>query len=73
MSEASAKQCQTLFSFIHLGTGVAMLVVGESNRDPRDCANGASEYLDYGGIATISANVAGILAGFARQAALKVS
>ena len=50
-----------------------MLVVGESNRDPRDCANGASEYLVYGGIATISANVAGILAGFARQSALKVS
>ena len=73
MSEASAKQCQTLFSFIQLGTGVAMLVVGESNRDPRDCANGASEYLVYGGIATISANVAGILAGFARQSALKVS
>ena len=50
-----------------------MLVIGESYRDPIECANGAAEYLFYGGIATILANVAGILAGFARQSALKVS
>ena len=43
------------------------------SRDPLDCANGASEYLFYGGIVIISANVAGILAGCARQAALKVT
>ena len=37
-----------------------------------DCANGASEYLLYGGIITITANVVGLIAGCARQAALKV-
>ena len=80
---------QTFFSFTQVVTGIAMVVVGERNlwvdlynvnivkhvisRDPLDCANGASEYLFYGGIVIISANVAGILAGCARQAALKVT
>ena len=37
-----------------------------------DCANGASQYLFYGGIIIITTNVVGLLAGCARQAALKV-
>ena len=37
-----------------------------------DCANGASQYLFYGGIIIIATNVVGVLAGCARQAALKV-
>ena len=41
-------------------------------RDPLDCANGASQYLFYGGIIIIATNVVGVLAGCARQAALKV-
>ena len=41
-------------------------------RDPLDCANGASQYLFYGGIIIIATNVLGLLAGCARQAALKV-
>eukprot|EP00090_Calanus_glacialis_P012123 TRINITY_DN20570_c0_g1_i1.p1 TRINITY_DN20570_c0_g1~~TRINITY_DN20570_c0_g1_i1.p1 ORF type:complete len:200 (-),score=35.44 TRINITY_DN20570_c0_g1_i1:141-689(-) len=76
MSETSSKEYnagwgQTLASFIQIGIGIAMLVIGEKNLDPLDCANGASEYLFYGGIVIISANVVGILAGCARQAALK--
>ena len=42
------------------------------HREKTHCANGASDYLFYGGIVIISANVAGILAGCARQLALKV-
>ena len=41
-------------------------------REPLDCANGAAQYLFYGGIVTIALNVVGLLAGCARQAALKV-
>ena len=41
-------------------------------RDPLDCANGASQYLFYGGIIIIATNVVGLVAGCARQAALKV-
>ena len=41
-------------------------------RDPLDCANGASQYLFYGGIIIIATNVMGLVAGCARQAALKV-
>ena len=41
-------------------------------RDPLDCANGASQYLFYGGIIIIATNVVGLLAGCARQAILKV-
>ena len=37
-----------------------------------DCVNGATEYLFYGGIIIIATNVVGLLAGCARQAALKV-
>ena len=40
-------------------------------RDPLVCANGASQYLFHGGIITAT-NVVGVLAGCARQAALKV-
>jgi len=76
MSTTDSKQYnagwgQTLFSFSQVGMGIAMVVVGHRNLEKTHCANGASDYLFYGGIVIISANVAGILAGCARQLALK--
>jgi len=76
MSTSDSKQynagwVQTSFSFGQIGLGIGMVVQGYMNLDRSHCANGASEYLFYGGIAIIAVNLAGVLTGCARQAALK--
>ena len=64
--------CHVLvYNFHSLVHVYSTVVTGERNMAPEHCANGAAEYLFYGGILTLVLNLLSLLAGAARQCALR--
>ena len=61
------------FSLISVTLAVAMIIVGSIYWEQEDCKLGASSYLYYGGVFSLTINVLGLATSVAKWLALKVT
>ena len=60
------------FSLISVTLAIAMIMVGNIYWETEDCKLGASSYLYYGGVFSLTINVLGLTTSLAKWLALKV-